>query len=144
MHVGIYSTPVFTLSISPLFLFRAGWLILTVTAGFPLCRRAMRLGCSGLKEISSSGLGKRLVLPFSVEISDESSTDGYPLEPCSNTHTHASKCRQYYRQKHSGSFQYMLMQQLRVEGPAGPEVILWYGTCMETRYSLLVQNISVQ
>lgn len=42
----------------------------------------MRLGCSGLKEISSSGRGKRLARPFSVEISEESSTEGKPEEAC--------------------------------------------------------------
>ncbi|TNN47342.1 hypothetical protein EYF80_042469 [Liparis tanakae] len=71
-----------TFSISPLFLLRAERVILTVTAfSSPWRRRAMRLGCRELKEISSSGWGKRLVLPFSVEISEASSTDGQPAEP---------------------------------------------------------------
>lgn len=75
-----------TLSISPLFLLRAERAILTVTAlSSPCRRRAIRLGCRGLKEISSSGWGKRLVLPFSVEIWEESSTDGQPAEPCGTT-----------------------------------------------------------
>lgn len=75
-----------TLSISPLFLLRAERVILTVTAlSSPCRRRAIRLGCRGLKEISSSGWGKRLVLPFSVEIWEESSTDGQPAEPCGTT-----------------------------------------------------------
>ncbi len=73
---------VLTFSISPLFLLRAEREILTVTAfSSPWRRRAIRFGCRGLKEISSSGWGKRLVLPFSVEISEESSTDGQPAEP---------------------------------------------------------------
>lgn len=76
-----------TFSISPLFLLRAERVILTVTEfSSPWRRRAMRFGCRGLKEISSSGWGKRLVLPFSVEISEESSTDGQPAEPCGTTH----------------------------------------------------------
>lgn len=77
---------VLTLSISPLFLLRVERVILTVTAlSSPWRRRAIRFGCRGLKEISSSGRGKRLVLPFSVEISEESSTDGQPAEPCGTT-----------------------------------------------------------
>lgn len=79
------ASPPLTFSISPLFLLRgaAPRLILTVTALSSPCRRsAMRLGCSGLKEISSSGRGKRLARPFSVEISEESSTEGQPEEPC--------------------------------------------------------------
>lgn len=74
-----------TLSISSLFLFRAECVILTVTApSCPCRRRAIRLGCSGLNEISSSGLGNRLVLPCSWEISKESSTEGPPAELCWN------------------------------------------------------------
>lgn len=77
---------VLTFSISPLFLLRAERVILTVTAPSSPCRRrAMRLGCSGLKEISSSGRGKRLILPSSVEISEDSRTDGQPLETCGTT-----------------------------------------------------------
>lgn len=74
---------VLTFSISPLFLLRAERVILTVTEfSSPCRRRAIRFGCRGLNEISSSGRGKRLALPFSVEISEESSTDGQPAEPC--------------------------------------------------------------
>lgn len=79
------SSPLLTFSISLLFLLRdaAPRLILTVTALCSPCRRsAIRLGCSGLKEISSSGRGKRLARPFSVEISEESSTEVQPEEPC--------------------------------------------------------------
>lgn len=97
-----------TFSISPLFLLRAERVILTVTAfSSPCRRRAIRLGCRGLKEISSSGRGKRLALPFSVEISDESSTDGQPAEPCRKTwevygqvlKMHVSPCRSTIQMK---------------------------------------------
>lgn len=78
-----------TLSISSLFLLRVERVILTVTAlSWPCRRRAIRLGCRGLKEISSSGLGNRLVLPFSREISEESNTDGPPAELCRRYNLH--------------------------------------------------------
>ena len=54
---------------------RAGDLDSDLVLTLPAQRHAV-----GLKEISSSGLGKRLVLPFSVEIWDESSTEGFPCE----------------------------------------------------------------
>lgn len=89
ISTGCLSQLLLTLSISSLFLFRAECVILTVTApSCPCRRRAIRLGCSGLNEISSSGLGNRLVLPCSWEISKESSTEGPPAELCWNYNFH--------------------------------------------------------
>lgn len=92
-HTSAASVPLLpTFSISSLFLLRLERVILTVTElSWPRLRRAIRLGCRGLKEISSSGLGKRLVLPFSREISEDSSTDG-PAEPCWRHREHTGHC----------------------------------------------------
>lgn len=67
--------PGHTSSMSSLFLFFPGLIVLTVSGKvLPCCFTSILLGFRGVNWISISGLGNRLVFPLSVDTSEESRT----------------------------------------------------------------------